>query len=473
MSLPPETARQIDRLTAETQSAGQVPILLAGIVRQGRLAHVSVAGTSDSPAGTSDSPAAVSDSPAGASGTTDGLPNTALDAPADQDTQFRIGSITKTLTAVLVLRMRDQGRLGLDDPLGRNLPDLPVGGLTVRQLLSHGSGLCREPAGAWWERAPGTDVATLLARLTPEAAVRSPYREHHYSNLGYGLLGALLTRLTDASWWELVRAELLAPLGMTRTTYLPQEPFARGYVVHPWHGTLREEPRTDTGAMAPAGQLWSTATDLARWAAFLADPDPAVLARETLAEMCVPLMISDPESWTAGHGLGLELYRHGERIYVGHGGSMPGYVATLAMHRPTGTGVLAFANAYGLRNGYLPAFGRQLLGMVLAADPAPVRPWRPAAAPPPPEIAELTGRWWWMGREWEVSWDGPAAELVVAPVPAGGTPWRFTAEGPDRWRGRSGMNTGELLTVRRDPTGAVDTLDIATFVFTRDPDRVD
>lgn len=440
MSLLPETVRQVNRITAEVQATAQVPTLLAGVVRHGRLVHLTVAGE--------------------------------LGAGPESDIQYRIGSITKTLTAVLVLRLRDEGRLTLDDPLDRHLPGTPVGTLTLRQLLSHAGGLRREPGGQWWERASGVDLETLLAGVTRADAALPPSRGHHYSNLAYALLGAVLERVTGQPWWDLARTRLLTPLGMTRTSYLPQEPFARGYVVHPWHGTLREEPRTDTGAMAPAGQLWSTATDLARWAGFLVDPDPAVLDPATLAEMCAPVVMTDLDSWSGGHGLGPELYREGDRVYVGHGGSMPGYVATVLAHRPSGTGVLAFANAYGFRVGAIGGFGRRLLTTVLDLEPAPtVRPWRPATAPPPAAVAELTGRWWWMGREYEVGWDGDRGELVFRLLsPAGPPPWRFTAEGTDRWRGRSGMNDGEILTVVRDAAGAVRALDVATFVLTRHPD---
>ena len=447
-SLPPEpprlrpaTAQRIDSLVDQAQAAGRVPSLILGVVRDGRLAHVASAGDTPVP---------------------------------DPDLQYRIGSITKTMTAVLLLRRRDEGRLDLDDPLERHLPGTPLGELRLRQLLGHAAGLQREPDGQWWERSAGVDLDTLLARLTPEKIAYPPHRVFHYSNLAYGVLGAVLERVADAPWWELARAELLDPLGMTRTSYQATEPFARGYVVHPWHGTLREEPRTDTGAMAPAGQLWASLTDLARWAAFLADPVPEVLAPATLTEMCVPVALSDLDSWTAGYGLGLELYRVGERVFVGHGGSMPGYIATLSVHRPTRTGVVGFANAYGFRSGSLPALGRQVLDTVLDLEPAAVRPWRPAATAPTGEVAELTGRWWWMGREYEVTWDADADELVFTLLaPTGAVPWRFGRDAAGRWRGRAGMNDGEVISIRRDPSGAVTALDIATFVFTRDPDRLD
>ncbi|MFG1954757.1 serine hydrolase domain-containing protein [Micromonospora sp. NPDC048830] len=436
MSLPPETVRRVDALVAEAQAAGRTPSLVLGVVRDGRLAHLAAAGEHPRP---------------------------------DAGLQYRVGSITKTMTAVLVMQQRDAGALTLDDPLEAHLPGTGVGALTVRQLLGHAGGLQREPDGRWWERSEVGDLATVLAGVSERKIAYPPHRVYHYSNLAYGLLGGLLEAVTGTPWLDLLRQRLLEPLGMGRTTYQASEPFARGYVVHPWHDTLREEPRTDTGAMAPAGQLWSTIEDLVRWAAFLADPDPAVLAPETLAEMCAPVVISDLDAWTGGHGLGVELYRCGERVYVGHGGSMPGYVACLAVHRPTRTSVVGFANSYGLRVGSLGALGQRLLTTVLDALPAPVTPWRPADAPPPAELAELTGRWWWMGKEFEFRADAAAGELRAGPV--GNPSLRFVPEGPDRWRGRSGAQDGEILTVLRDEAGRPVALDIATFVFTRTSDE--
>lgn len=438
MPLLPETRRAIDDLVAEAQAAGRVPSLVVGVVRAGALAHVARAGDHPTPT---------------------------------TDTQYRIGSITKTMTATLVMRLRDGGHLALDAPVERYVPATPLGQVTLRHLLSHTSGLQREPDGTWWERSAGADLDTLLAGVTTEKLAFPPWRAYHYSNLAYGLLGAVLERVTGRRWWELVQDEVLRPLGMARTTYHPVAPFAPGYVVHPWHGTLREEPRHDARAMAPAGQLWSTAADLVKWAAFLADPDPDLLAPATVAEMCAPVVMSDLEAWTYGYGLGLELFRVGERVFAGHGGSMPGYLAHLTVHRPSRTGVVVFANAYGIRDASINGLSLEILGAVLDREPGrPAPAWRPSAAPPA-EIAPLCGRWWWMGREYEMAWDAERSELVMSYL---GQPeresWRFTAEGTDTWRGRSGMNDGELLVVRRDAAGAVEALDIATFIFSRTPD---
>lgn len=436
--LLPETTRGVDEIVASAQTRGRVPSLVAAVVRDGSTAHFTGAGE--------------------------------LPAPA-AGTQYRIGSISKTFTAALLLALRDDGRVDLDEPLDRYLPGTPVAGVSPRQLLAHVSGLQREPDGDWWERAAGTDLDGLVADLHPGKLARPAAPGYHYSNLAYGLLGAVIEQVGGEDWQTQLGKRLLDPLGMHRTTCHGTEPFARGYVVHPWHGTLREEPRHDAGAMAPAGQLWSTAGDLATWAAFLMDPNPAVLAPETVAQMCAPVAISDPEAWTAGHGLGLQLWRRGERVYAGHSGSMPGYLAIVAVHRPTHTGVVAFANAYSMRGSSITALGLDILTRVLDREPVAVsaQPWRPGAAPPP-EVEPLTGRWWWMGREFEATWDAGARALVVVSLHLPhAVPWRFRPQGTDVWRCHSGDNDGELMQVRRGRGGAPVALDIATCVFTRDP----
>lgn len=433
MSLLPETARRVDEIVARAQSTGRVPSLALAVVRDRAVLHFAGAGEQPRP---------------------------------DPKTQYRLGSITKTITATLVMQLRDEGFFALDDLLYRHLPGTPIGGVTLRQLLGHVSGLQREPDGVWWERNPGGDVDQLLAGLTYEKLAGAPFRRYRYSNLAYGLLGAVLARVSGQSWAELAGKRVLDPLGMKRTTCAPVEPYARGYVVHGLGGALHEEPRPDTGAMAPAGQLWSTVTDMAKWAGFLADPAPAVLARETVDEMCTPVVISDLESWTAGHGLGPQLFRAGERVYVGHGGSMPGYCAHLAVHRRSRLGVIVFANAYGLTGAGIQDISLHALTTVVDAEPETVTPWRPPV-PPTGEAAELCGRWWWMGREHEVVPDGGAL-LMTGPRHR----TRFVREAPDRWRGVEGENEGEILQIVRTPEGAVEAIDIATFVYRRSPSHL-
>jgi len=434
VSLLPETGRRVDEIAARAQAEGRTPSIALAIVRDRAVLHFAGAGEHPVP---------------------------------DAKTQYRLGSITKTMTAAMVLQLRDEGFFALDDLLYRHLPGTPIGGVTLRQLLGHVSGLQREPDGPWWERHTGGDVGKLLGDLGYDKIAGPPFRRHRYSNLAYGLLGAVLERVTGEPWAALVAKRVLDPLGMKRTTYAPVEPFARGYVVHALDCSLHEEPRLDAGAMAPAGQLWSTATDMAKWAAVLTDPAPTVLARETVDEMCAPVVISDLESWTSGHGLGPQLYRVGERIFAGHSGSMPGYVAFLAVHRRSRYGVIAFANSYGLTGTTLKAVSLAALTTVLDLEPEPREPWLPPA-PPRGEAVALVGRWWWMGREYEITADG---EDLVMTGPHHRT--RFTREAPDRWRGVGGSNEGEVLAILRDSDGTPTALDIATFIFTRNPYNLD
>jgi CubicO group peptidase (beta-lactamase class C family) len=437
VTLSAQTAVRIDDMVTAAQARGRMPSVILGMVRDGRLAYVSAAG-----------------------GTPEPTP----------DTQYRIGSITKTFTAVLVMSLRDEGRLDLEDPLEAHLPGTPLGRASIRQLLGHASGSRREPEGPWWERAPGISLDALLRDLDGRLRAHRPYRTFHYSNVAYALLAAAATRITGESWPDLVSKRLLAPLGMHRTTYQCEEPFARGYVVHPWLDVLREEPRHDAGVMAPAGQLWSTVTDLARWAAFLATPPAAVIDPVTVEEMAVPVSMVDPQTFSGGYGLGLQLMRRGERVLVGHGGSMPGYRAMLMVHRPSGVGALAYCNSYNPVASIMELCGRAV-EEVLEREPSQApQPWLPAAAPPPPDIAPLCGRWWFMGVEHEVGYDPDPGHLLVRPVnPPGATPERYVPDDTDRWRCVTGGNHGEHLSVRRSPDGTVTMLDIATLELFRDP----
>ncbi|HEY7611605.1 MAG TPA: serine hydrolase domain-containing protein, partial [Gemmatimonadales bacterium] len=243
---------------------------------------------------------------------------------ATTDTQFRIGSLTKTFVAVLVMRLRDEGRLALDDPIEQHLSDAPVRGVTIGQLLTHTAGLASETPEPWWERTPGETRPELANIVDPELKHRPGWR-FHYSNPGYGLLGGVVEAIRGRPWPEVLQDEVLDPLGMRRTSFLPQEPAARGYAVHPWADAVMPEAVHETGRMAPAGQLWATVEDLCRFANLLASGADGVLAADTVAEMREPRSAQEPDSWESSYGLGVQLLRSPERMLAGHTGSMPGF----------------------------------------------------------------------------------------------------------------------------------------------------
>ncbi|HEY2985427.1 MAG TPA: serine hydrolase domain-containing protein, partial [Jatrophihabitantaceae bacterium] len=308
------------------------------------------------------------------------------------DTQYRIGSISKMFVAVLVMRLRDEGRLDLADPLGAHLPGTAVGDLRIAALLAHTSGLASESAGPWWERTPGqADIAEALG----QQPMRLPAgRQFHYSNPGYGVLGALVERLRGEPWDVVLQREVLDPLSMTRTTLMPQAPHARGWAVHPWADVVLSEPAEDARAMAPAGQLWSTVDDLCRWAAFLAAGDDAVLGADTLAEMRRPASPIDDDAWTGGYGLGVQLLRTGGRMLSGHTGSMPGFVATVWVSVEERLAGLAMANATS--GPLIGTIAADLIRIVAEHEPPIPNQWQPARdADVDPQLLALTGLWYW------------------------------------------------------------------------------
>ncbi|WP_377323038.1 serine hydrolase domain-containing protein [Pimelobacter simplex] len=373
-------------------------------------------------------------------------------------TAYRIGSITKTLTAVLVLQLRDEGRLDLADPVGRFVPETGYGEATLRDLLAHTAGLQSEPAGSWWERSPGVDTDALLAANDGSGRVAGAGEYFHYSNLGYALLGEVVARLRGASWWDVVRERLLGPLAMDATSYLPPAGHAPGRSVDHFAHTLSPEPLTDTGAMAPAGQLWSTTADLLRWADFLATGHPDVLGAATLAEMATPT------AQAADYGLGLRVLTAGDRTLAGHTGSMPGFQAALFVDRTTRDAVAVLANATtGLDT---DAAAGVLLGLTPA--PAATVPWQPSEAPVPGPVVDVLGVWFWGNTAFGFEWTG--GELVVRDLRSGEVEDRFRPR-PDGagFTGTDGYHRGETLRAVRRADGGVSHLECATFVWTRTP----
>ncbi|MEW2382939.1 serine hydrolase domain-containing protein [Micromonospora sp. NPDC047707] len=408
---------------------------------------------------------------------------TGNDTALDPETRFRIGSVTKTFTAVLTMQCRDDGLLDLDDPLSRHL-DLPAhGALTVRRLLSHTAGLQREPYGDVWDtlRAPDTDQ--LLADLARAERVLPPGRRYHYSNLGMALLGHLVGRLRGGTWAEVLAERVLTPLGLTATTVEPGRRAAIGFLVDAYSDEAHPEPPTDFGAVGPAAQLWSTAGDMARWAAFLADPaalDAAgrVLAPATLEEMRWPVTVTDETLWGGGFGLGLILVPQGKRVmHVGHDGAMPGFLAAVYGRRG-GDGTAGAMGAAVLGSsgtaGELFDLPHRLLAAAAEHDPAEVTPWRPGP-PAPPEIRALLGRWWGEGFEYVFSWHDGALRARGADDPAGKPPAVFAPlpDRPDVYRTVSGREVGELLRLTRNGDGTVIRMHWATYRFTRTQETFD
>ncbi|MET9801910.1 serine hydrolase domain-containing protein [Streptomyces sp. NPDC006368] len=433
-ALLPSTERALLHRIATAQAEGRVPSLVGAVVRDGRVVWT------------------------GSRSCVDGH-------GPDADTQYRIGSITKTFTAVLVMRLRDEGLLDLGDPLEKHLPGTGVGEATIAQLLCHSAGLAAETPAPWWERTPGS-LRPELADVLGERPVLHPAgRRHHYSNTGYTLLGSLIEAVRGVSWQEALRTEILEPLGLHRTGTQPVAPHAGGWAVHPWADVMLPEPGEDLGLMAPAGQLWSTTADLCRFASFLADGDERVLGLGTVREMRTPAVPPEEGDWNGGYGLGLQLVRRGGRTLVGHSGSLPGFLAGLWMSVKDGIGAVVLANA---TSGPMPgAVAADLVRIVADAEPRIPEPWRPL-----PEVdaalLELTGPWYWGTYAYGL---GVLADrgVELRPLRGQGRAARFRAEADGTWTGLDGYYAGETLRVVRRADGSASHLDLGSFVFTREP----
>lgn len=450
MPLPPDTVRRLDHRLATAQKDFRLPSVVALLIRGGDVVWTGGAGRVD-------------------------------DAVPTVDTQYRIGSITKTFVAVAIMQLRDAGTLALDDAALDHLgPEWasarePLARVRIGQLLMHTAGLCAETTGPWWERTPGGDEAALAADVAGHAHPHVPGSRFHYSNVGFGILGAVLAHHHERSWTEAVERDILTPLGMTRTTPRPEAPFAPGLAVHPFADVVLPEPEHDAGVMSPAGQLWSTLTDLAIWARFLAgaaSPDhrnagaaAEVLSDETLAEMSIPGAVVDiPNSrWTTAHGLGLQVFNTDGTRWVGHGGSMPGFIAGLQSCPSTKTGVVVATNT---TNGLDPALMTDLVEEFEAGLPTATNEWTPVE--PPRGALDLTGVWYWGPTPLDLTLVG--TELMVKPLRGRGRASSFSPrEDGTTWLGHEGYYAGEVLRAVRGPDGTLTHLNLASFVLTREP----
>ncbi|MFD3513179.1 serine hydrolase domain-containing protein [Streptomyces sp. NPDC058657] len=439
--LLPSTRRALLHRIAVAQSEGRTPSLSAAVRREGRVVWSGERGASSE------------------------------GQQAGSETQYRIGSITKPFTAVLVMRMRDEGLLDLADPLEKHLPGTGVGDVTLFQLLGHTAGLAAETPGPWWERTPGDlrpELADVLGDVHGQEARPHPSgRVHHYSNPGYTLLGSLVEAVRGVPWADAVREEITGPLGLTRTSAQPQAPYAEGWAVHPWADVLLPEPVVDLGLMAPAGQLWSTVGDLCRFGAFLAEGDDRVLSAESVREMRAPAGPLGSGEWGATFGLGVQVLHVGGRELVGHGGSLPGFVAGMWASVTDGVVAAVLANATsGVPVGRVTA---ELVGIVAEAEPRIPEEWRPLPdGELDRELLELTGAWYWGTTAYGLRLL-PGRELSLEPLSGGaGRGSRFRVRPDGTWVGRDGYYAGETLrVVRRPEGGAVSHLDLGSFVFTR------
>ena len=435
---PPDAlALRLDELVGSVQARDRAPSLSAAVFRDGEVLWQRAIGLADAERG----------------------------EEATGEHAYRIGSITKTFTAVALLGQVEDGRLELDAPLAAYLDEAPRGP-TLRMALAHLSGLQRETPGAHWETMTAPTRAEHLAGLAGALRIAPAGTLWHYSNLVFAVLGEIVARAGEGTYGEVLRTRVLEPLGLDRTGLEPRGPAATPYFVEPYSDGLRVEPSPEvTELTGAAGWLWSTSGDLARFGSFLADGDDCVLTVRWLDEMARVHAMVDESAWTLGWGLGLELFRRGDRVFVGHEGAMPGFLACLVVQRVERTGAVVLVNAGAQVD--TAALALDLTEAVLDALPRPTERWLPDAGAPA-EVSGLLGRWWTEGDEVIFTWRGGKLHAELVGGPPGRSDSVFEPSGDDRFTVSAGREHGEILEVFREQ-GTIRRLTLAGYPLTREP----
>ncbi len=326
--------------------------------------------------------------------------------PPDADTVFRIASMTKSFTASAILALRDDGALRLDDLAEDYVPELrdwPLVSpdsvrISIRHLLTMTAGFpTDDPWGDRQQGLPFEEFATFLSRGV--SFNWAPGTRFEYSNLGYAILGRVITAVTGVTYPDYIRHRLLRPLGMTRTGYEAEEfevpgrqltgprGVARGYRRSP--GGWSEVACDAAGAFAPMGGIFSCVRDLTRWVAGFAvafppgdveAADAHPVRRASRREMQLPQVLTGwaiapsfpgdgASSPPATYGFGLFVDEHPAlgRI-VSHSGGYPGFGSNMAWHPATGTGVIALGNS--TYAAMAPLAARLLEAVVRRGEPA-------------------------------------------------------------------------------------------------------
>jgi len=335
---------EIDRLFADFQVDSRAPGLVYGIVADGKLVHVKGLGVQD-------------------------LVHKRAVTP---DSLFRIASMTKAFTALAILKLRDEGKLGLDDLAETHVPEMrgwtyPTKDsprIRIRDLLTHSAGLVDD--NPWGDRQtplPEADFTRMLQTGVPFST--TPGTRYEYSNFGYALLGRIVANVSGQPYRRYVEGRLLAPLGMTSSGYQVSEwPVEQRAMGHRWEdGRWSVEPTMADGAFGAMGGLQTSANDYARWVAFLLSAWPARDDAETGPVMRASVrMLAQGSNFmavaqrngvsgatacrqAAAYGFAMRVAQDCDLgLTLAHGGGYPGYGSHVMLMPDHGVGIFVFTN---------------------------------------------------------------------------------------------------------------------------------
>lgn len=333
----------VDRLFREYASGEKITGMVWGVVIDGKLVHTGTVGVQDR----------------------------GTNAPVTASTVFRIASMTKSFTALAILKLRDEGKLSLEDPVSKWIPEfarmeLPTrdsAPIRVRQLLSHSAGLPED--NPWGDQQLGASEEALTAWLRAGIPFSTaPDTRYEYSNYAFGLLGRIVTRASGRVYEKYVEEEILGKLGMHASTFefsqVPAGTRATGYRLKP-DGTYGEEQPLPHGVFGAMGGLLTNANDLGKYVAFQLsawpprdDAEAGPVRRSSVREMnhlWTPAnLVASAEGGRvratfSGYGYGLRISSDCRFQNVsGHGGGLPGFGSYMSWLPEYGVGMFAMAN---------------------------------------------------------------------------------------------------------------------------------
>lgn len=342
--IPAAVTSRIDKHFVELMAKEHIPGAVWVVVEDGRLAYLGSAGVANTKGG----------------------------RPIDGDTIFRIASMSKAFTALAVLKLRDEGRLTLDSLAEAYVPEMkdwvyPTTDsprIRVRDLLSHVAGFVTDDP--WGDRQQDLSEADFTKLLEQGIAFNhAPQNAFEYSNLGYALLGRIITNVTGRPFDDYIIAEIAKPLGMDATGYdifaAPQDKRALGYR---WENEAYvAEPTLGRGVFGAMGGVHTSANDYAKWVAFLLDAwpprdgnEPGPVRRSTVRELSQGLNFPrrsnrpglegrDACNMAVTYAMGFSAIADCDLgTFLTHSGGYPGYGSNVLLLPDEGIGLFAFAN---------------------------------------------------------------------------------------------------------------------------------
>ena len=323
--------------------------------------------------------------------------------PATAETVYRVGSVSKLFTDIAIMQLVERREIDLDAPVTDYLPDFrpqnPFGReVTLRQMMSHRSGLVREPPVGNYFDPSEPSLSAMVASLNQTKLVYEPETRIKYSNAAVATVGYVLERTRGEAFPSYLKHSVLEPLGMTRSSFEPDkeiiDDLARAYM-WTWYGSVFDAPTFELG-MAPAGSMYSTVIDLSRFMSALfaggRGSNGRILQGETLEEMWTPQFADSGQR--TGIGIGFNISELDGRRRVSHGGAIYGFATELSALPDERLGAVAITTK-DVSDALIGLSVDAALRMMLAVRNGTPLPKIERTPPVPAGLARrLVGRYW-------------------------------------------------------------------------------